>query len=131
MNLATRLPNEPASVAEARATLAPLEPAVDSATIGTLRLLVSELVTNSVRHGRPCPSGEIELSLHASPQTVRVEISDAGRGFTVHPRVAGQDPGSGWGLYLVDALSDRWGTEHDGRTRIWFEIDCGPAVSAE
>jgi len=123
MNLATRLPHEPASVAEARAALRPLEFAVDRATIGTLRLLVSELVTNSVRHGRSSSAGEIELS-------VRVEIADAGHGFAVRPRVAGQDQGSGWGLHLVDTLSDRWGTEHDGRMRIWFEIDCGPAASA-
>jgi anti-sigma regulatory factor (Ser/Thr protein kinase) len=123
MNLATRLPHEPASVAEARAALRPLEFAVDRATIGTLRLLVSEFVTNSVRHGRSSSAGEIELS-------VRVEIADAGHGFAVRPRVAGQDQGSGWGLHLVDTLSDRWGTEHDGRMRIWFEIDCGPAASA-
>lgn len=130
MNLATRLPPEPASVAEARAALRPLELAVDRATIGTLRLLVSELVTNSVRHGRPSSAGEIELSVLASPRTVRVEIADAGHDFAVRPRVAGQDQGSGWGLHLVDTLSDRWGTEHDGRMRIWFEIDCGPAASA-
>ena len=129
MNLATRLPPEPASVAEARAALRPLEFAVDRATIATLRLLVSELVTNSVRHGRPSSAGEIELSVRASPRTVRVEIADAGHGFAVRPRVAGQDQGSGWGLHLVDILSDRWGIERDGPMRIWFEIDC-PAASA-
>ncbi len=131
MNVATRLPHEPASIAEARAALEPLEPAVDRVTIGTLRLLVSELVTNSVRHGRPERSaGDIELSVSKSRRTVRVEVADAGRGFVTRPRVAGQDAGSGWGLYLVDALSDRWGTERDGRMRIWFEIDCGPAAAA-
>lgn len=116
---------------EARAALRPLEPAVDRETIATLRLLVSELVTNSVRHGRPPPSGEIDLSVHASPQTVRVEITDAGPGFAVHPRVAGQDPGSGWGLHLVDALSDRRGSDHGAHTRIWFELDYEPAPSAD
>ena len=130
MNLATRLPHEPASVAEARAALRALEFAVDGATLGTLRLLVSELVTNSVRHGRPASAAEIELSVRASPQAVRVEVADAGRGFSVRPRVAGQDQGSGWGLHLVDTLSDRWGTERNGRMRIWFEIDRGPAASA-
>ncbi len=68
--------------------------------------------------------------MDASPQTVRVEVTDAGPGFAVRPRVAGQDPESGWGLYLVDALSDRWGTERGGRTRIWFEIDHGSAAPA-
>lgn len=96
MNVATRLPHEPAAVAEVRAALDPLEPAVDPRTIGTLRLLVSELVGNSVRHGRPERStAEIELSVSKSRQTVRVEVADAGRGFTVRSRVSGQDEGSG------------------------------------
>jgi anti-sigma regulatory factor (Ser/Thr protein kinase) len=130
MNVATRLPHEPASVAEARAALGPLEPAVDRATIGTLRLLVSELVANSVRHSRPERSpGEIELLVSTSPETVRVEVVDGGRGFVVGPRVVGQDQGSGWGLHLVDTLSDRWGTERDGGMRIWFELDYAPAVA--
>ncbi len=87
MNVATRLPHEPAAVAEARAALDPLEPAVDGRTIGTLRLLVSELVTNSVRHGRPERSAaDIELWISKSRQTVRVEVADAGRGFTVRSR---------------------------------------------
>ena len=30
---------------------------------------------------------------------------------------------SGWGLYLVRELSDRWGIDHDGETRVWFELD--------
>lgn len=131
MKVATRLLHEPASVAEARAALRPLEPAVDRATIGTLRLLVSELVTNSVRHGRPERSaGAIELSVSKSLWTVRVEVADAGRGFAVRSRFDGQDEGSGWGLHLIDALSDRWGTERDVRMRIWFEIDCDPEAVA-
>ncbi|MBA3422263.1 MAG: ATP-binding protein [Thermoleophilaceae bacterium] len=98
--------------------------------MGTLRLLVSELVANSVRHSRPERSpGEIELLVSTSPETVRVEVVDGGRGFVVGPRVVGQDQGSGWGLHLVDTLSDRWGTERDGGMRIWFELDCAPAVA--
>lgn len=45
-------------------------------------------------------AAEIELSVSKSRQTVRVEVADAGRGFTVRSRVSGQDEGSGWGLHL-------------------------------
>lgn len=62
---------------------------------------------------------------------MRVEVADAGRGFTVRSRVSGQDEGSGWGLHPVDALSDRWGAERDGHMRNWFEIDCGPPAAAD
>ncbi len=127
MNLATRLPRTPASVARARQALAPLDRQVDRSTLGTIRLLVSELVTNSVRHSEA--SGGIELLVSASPETVRVEVADAGPGFAVRPRVPGQDKGSGWGLHLLDALSHRWGTERRGHMRVWFEID-SPSVAA-
>jgi hypothetical protein len=57
---------------------------------------------------------------------VRVEVHDPGAGFT--PRPPRPDPArtSGWGLYLVDELADRWGVDGAGRgTRVWFELDGG------
>ena len=117
-----RLPQEPTSVAKARRTLEPLEPRLDPDTFETLRLLVSELVTNSVRHGRAENSVEIELAVRASREKIRVEVADAGPGFEASPRAELQDNGSGWGLHFVETLSDRWGTERDGRMRVWFEL---------
>jgi len=121
--VATRLPCEPASVTEARQVLEPLEPAVDEETIRTLKLLVTELVSNSVRHSASASHEEIELSVAASPESVRVEVADSGPGFEPRPREQGQDEDSGWGLHLVDHLSDRWGTERRGRMAVWFELD--------
>ena len=126
MNVATRLPHHPRSVAEARHAVDGLETAVDDETVATVRLLVSELVTNSVRHGRADEAGYIELSLSANPGSVRVEVADAGTGFAPQPRGEGQDEGSGWGLHLVQVLSHRWGSEPEPGTRIWFEIDRPP-----
>jgi anti-sigma regulatory factor (Ser/Thr protein kinase) len=88
-----------------------------------VKLLVSELVTNSVRHSGGDHQGEIELSVSASTRTVRVEVRDSGPGFIARPRFEGQDAESGWGLHLVDALSHRWGTEREAHALIWFEID--------
>ncbi len=104
--------------------------ALDEETVATVRLLVSELVTNSVRHGCPDESSHIELALSVTPQFVRVEVADAGAGFRPEARAEGQDEASGWGLVLVEALSHRWGTERERGTLIWFEIDSPSVVSA-
>ncbi len=117
-----RLPHEATSVAKARRALRPLERRLDPDTFETLRLLVSELVTNSVRHGLGENSEEIELTVRASRATIRVEVADGGAGFDASPRAEGQDEGSGWGLHLLETLSDRWGTERNGRMRVWFEL---------
>ena len=84
-----RLAHEPASVTEARETLSPLERAIDRGTFEILRLLGTELVTNSVRHGRAEESGDIELSVRSSSNRVRVEVADSRPGFTPLPRGRG------------------------------------------
>ncbi len=125
-----RLAREPASVAEARASLSALKEAVHPATFKTLRLLVSELVTNSVRHRTGARSAPIELWVDASKERVRVEVADREPRFSPAPRHAGSDQGSGWGLYLVAVFSDRWGTEMSERLGVWFELlDSGPFVT--
>jgi len=89
-----------------------------------LRLLVSELVTNSVQHAPTGPDASLDMLVlvGASDGGIRVEVSDAGDGF--HPARLGPDRDltSGWGLYLVDALADRWGVARGKPTRVWFEL---------
>ena len=118
-----RLPgHDPSSVAEARVALSPLERAVDPNTFETLRLLVSEVVTSSVRGGPEARGDEIELSVRASRELIRVEVSGAGPGLE-EPH--GEDGGEGparLGLRIVETLSDRWGSEGDGGRRVWFEL---------
>jgi anti-sigma regulatory factor (Ser/Thr protein kinase) len=88
---------------------------------GALRLLVSELVTNSVRHvtGSKRP---VELAVRIGSRTIRVEVRDGGSGFQPgKPEPRGAD--GGFGLFLVERMASRWGVDtHDG-TRVWFELD--------
>jgi anti-sigma regulatory factor (Ser/Thr protein kinase) len=109
----------------ARAALSALERHVDAVPLDDLRLLVTELVTNSVRH-----SGAADVHLHVSVAAgrVRVEVSDAGRGFMPAPQAPGVERSGGWGLYLVDRLASRWGVARDGLTRVWFEMDARTAA---
>lgn len=86
-------------------------------------LLVSELVTNAVRHATQAGISEVELRLKVEPERVRVVVSDPGEGFDTAPRLPTASDTSGWGLYLVDRIADRWGVISKDRNEVWFEID--------
>jgi anti-sigma regulatory factor (Ser/Thr protein kinase) len=79
-------------------------------------LLVSELVTNALRHGR----GDISLCARVDEERLRVEVIDAGSGFA-HDLRHSDDRVGGWGLDIVDVVSSRWGV-HEGATHVWFEL---------
>jgi signal transduction histidine kinase len=91
-------------------------------TCDIVLLLLSEVVTNSVRHS---PAGEAPIEVDASlvGHTVQVVVSDGGHGFA--PRAREPSSSGGYGLLLLDAQATRWGTNHHPRTRVWFELDVG------
>jgi anti-sigma regulatory factor (Ser/Thr protein kinase) len=92
---------------------------VEGSVAGDLMLLVSELVTNAVRHAR----GEaFEVRLDVRPERLRLEVRDEGAGFA--PRVSPREDGTGgYGLFIVDQLADRWGVERDEQGVVWLELD--------
>ena len=85
--------------------------------IAELLLVVSELVTNAVRHGR----GAITLKVRVDRGEIYGEVVDQGGGFEREVRERGPDEFDGRGLMIVDALSRRWGI-HEGTTHVWFEL---------
>ena len=112
----------------ARRALATLGDDLGPALLEDLRLLVTELVTNSVRHA-DAPSGDtVDLELSVWPERVRVEVTDGGGGFVAPRAPAGGHELSGWGLRLVDRLASRWGIRRARGTRVWFELDRGPRL---
>lgn len=118
------------AAAVARHAIAGLEPYLHRSALYDVQLLVSELVTNSIRHGDLPAGASVEVCLRASPDTVMVEVADQGRGFEGRSPYPDKDPpaaekGSGWGLFLVEQLSDRWGVIDDNGTRVWFELRPG------
>ncbi len=89
---------------------------------GSLALLVSELMANAVCHSQS--DAGILLSLAVSDDHVRIDVTDSGGGFARHP-AAMTRPGAGYGLFLVEQLTPRWGmTRNGGKTTVWFELDC-------
>jgi len=92
-----------------------------------LRLVVSELVTNAVRHGE----GAIELRLWRDGTTVRGEVVDEGGGFEHEVRTEGWDDVGGRGLGIVERMTRRWGIR-EGTTHVWFELELsGPRLGTE
>ena len=81
-------------------------------------LLVSELVTNAVRHGE----GAISLCATVDEDRLLVEVIDEGPGFAHDLRHHDFGDVGGWGLDIVDDVSSRWGV-HEGTTHVWFELE--------
>jgi anti-sigma regulatory factor (Ser/Thr protein kinase) len=99
--------------------------------LADLELLVSELATNSVRHGGGTEDTALSLELTVAPgKQVGVRWCDSGAGFEGPVRSPREDGRGGWGLVLVDQLASRWGVDRDGRFCVWFELDLA-APSAE
>jgi anti-sigma regulatory factor (Ser/Thr protein kinase) len=89
-----------------------------------LLVLVTELVTNAVRHAGLGPGDQITLKLMAANGVVRAEVCDPGPGFVPVERPPGPD--GGFGLPLLRSLSDRWGISSPGEpTCVWLELDVG------
>ena len=109
--------------AEARRVVERLHEHLRPDALDQVRLLVSELVTNSVRHAGLSHEETIALRVSTSDSSVRVEVVDTGPGFAPGTREPTLYQDSGWGLYLVEQIADRWGVERDPRTSVWFEID--------
>jgi anti-sigma regulatory factor (Ser/Thr protein kinase) len=98
-----------------------LSPYLPDAKLGDAVLLTSELVTNAVRHAQLDDADVIRLEVTTQPHAVRVTVIDEGPGFDPYRPASARQTG-GWGLKLVEALSDRWGTlavPHG----VWFELD--------
>jgi anti-sigma regulatory factor (Ser/Thr protein kinase) len=118
--ISLRLRGGPEAAARARRALSKLRADIDPPLMETLRLLVTELVSNSVRHAR---SETVVLKVVVARTAVLTEVTDEGPGFD--PTDAGT-PGtddSGWGLFLVERLADRWGVHQEPEaTRVWFEL---------
>lgn len=121
--LKIELESGPAAVSTARYALDTLEPHLSGEQLDDVRLMVSELVTNSVRHAVAGSDAEVRLEVEVAEECVRAEVIDRGPGFEAKPRGPEDDIGSGWGLYLVETLADRWGVEANELTTVWFELD--------
>lgn len=128
MRYSVELPHDVDSIPRARRALDQVRTSFDELTLRNARLLVSELVTNVIRHvdgDRP-----FSLIVEADERHLRVEVCDRGGGFEPAPRADTQNASSGWGLHILAQLASRWGVESDGGTRVWFELEPQSSLAA-
>jgi anti-sigma regulatory factor (Ser/Thr protein kinase) len=113
---------------EARRAVGELAPDVDTALVRDVQLLVSELVTNSVRHSGS--NDPIRLRVWERRDGLKVEITDGGRGFEGAPGGAGDESEGGRGLMILEALAASWGVSRGTRACVWFELTPRPVSSS-
>jgi anti-sigma regulatory factor (Ser/Thr protein kinase) len=123
--LSAQLPPRAESVAHARTLVrTSLADVLSDTALGEVQLLVSELVTNGVRHADMTEGERIELAadLDREARELLVEVRHPGAGFITAQRHPESPVDSGWGLHILQRLSDSWGVSGDGSTSVWFTI---------
>jgi anti-sigma regulatory factor (Ser/Thr protein kinase) len=119
------LPREPETAAVARGLArTALAAWGQDGLIDDAVLILTELVSNAVKHGR-MSSIRVIVS-RPTENWVRVGVVERSRIIPVLRTDSNEDDTDGRGLVLVDALSDRWGTDvHSwGGKTIWGELKC-------
>jgi len=114
----------PGAPREARRALEGLGSDLDKDLAERVDLVVSELVTNSLKYADLSESERIELSVSLRPALLRIEVTDQGDGFEPQAlRPGRENEVGGWGLWVVDQMADRWGVDFSHSTNVWCEFD--------
>ncbi|MDQ3934709.1 MAG: SpoIIE family protein phosphatase [Actinomycetota bacterium] len=121
------IPSSPHAPARARRAIEALSGSLDSDVVEQLKLLATELVTNSCRHAA-AKGDPIGVVLAVDEGVVRLSVTDTGPGFAAPDQIASPDDESGRGLLIVDVLADRWGVDARGGTRVWCELEAAPST---
>ena len=117
------LPSDTRAASAARQSLRLLEGYMPEETIQDVYLLVTELVSNSVKHAS-LSDQEIQVDADPTDRGIRVEVTNQG-GAQLANQLPEKAEESGWGLMLVTKIASRWGIATNGHTLVWFEIDLG------
>jgi len=104
---------------------------VDGPTREDAVLVLSELVTNAIKHAAPLPSGEIRVRWSIDDDCLHLEITDGGAVTRPHAGVADISSLGGRGLDIVRHVSDQWGVKEDQDcVTVWADVRPKPDTSA-
>jgi anti-sigma regulatory factor (Ser/Thr protein kinase) len=114
-------PVSPVAALAARQMIGSLTPAVSGSKRHEFMLAATEIVNNAVVHANQ--RGDLRVEIAVSEVRMRLAVRDHGAGFEAPARPSPGDDErvGGWGLYIVDAIADEWGIEHDPTT-VWLEV---------
>jgi serine/threonine-protein kinase RsbW len=110
VSMTMRLPCVPASVSAARRGLQDWLRGLGGSTesIEDARVVISELVANSVRHARPLPDGSILVAWQARGGVVELSVTDGGSDTRPRNVKASPSAADGRGMAIIDVLTDEW-----------------------
>ena len=118
-------PVAPSAATEARVDVTErLAARLAARVLEDVRLLVTELITNAVRHGELTSGDRVSVKARVDDGVVRIEVRDPGNNGDVAPRQPGPR-GGGYGLFLVEQLARRWGVDRRDGTVVWCELSPG------
>ena len=121
--IAFRLPGGVEAAGAARRAIVAGDGQLPAGVRADVLLLVTELVTNAVRHAGAGPDRPVEIEVLRRPGFVAGAVADDGPGYTWRPTSLTGDETGGWGLFLVERIADRWGVQcTPAGSRVWFEI---------
>jgi anti-sigma regulatory factor (Ser/Thr protein kinase) len=103
-----------------------LERQVPAGVLDDARLLVSELVTNSVAHADAPAGARVRIGVSLAAGVLRLEVGDHGDGGAVVRRDPDRSRGNGFGLNIVDSIATDWGVSRAGGTNVWCELATQP-----
>ena len=120
---ALELEGTPGAALAARRALLARQSALPDTVRDDVLLLMTELVTNAVRHADAAPDRMVRLEVRQQRGAVRVSVCDEGPGFEPEATSSSPDGAGGWGLVLVDRIADRWAVTRTATGAcVWFEI---------
>jgi anti-sigma regulatory factor (Ser/Thr protein kinase) len=125
LELELKIPSDARAPATVRRSVEALSEHISRDLLDDLQLLADEVVTNGLLHA-PEDNRWILVKVLAYPNPrlpIRVEVTDSGTGFEPKMREPDPEDTGGRGLFLVDALADRWGVDSHNGTRVWLELD--------
>jgi len=121
---------EPRSTAPAmgRRVLGGLVDRIPERSLDDARLLLTEVMTNAIRHAHGGGEEPIVVSLSVVGDELLVQVADPGEGFDPRPG-RGTGAGTGWGLFLLEQIASVWGVERnlEGGSVVWFRLALRPA----
>lgn len=129
--LEASLPLDARAPGAARIVVASLRGRLPASVLDIAQLVVSELVTNSVRHSGATAGASVGVRVQLTDSVVRLEVSDPGCAGVIAPRAPDLEGGGGFGLNVVRTFSERWGLERiaAGGTRVWAQLAHAPAAA--
>jgi anti-sigma regulatory factor (Ser/Thr protein kinase) len=120
LEIREEVPNGPEAAAKARRLLDRFESRIPEDKLIDVRIVLSEIVSNSYKHADNPPGAPIEVTVRSSQDRLRLEILDRSI-FDPTPETTKELRAAKWGLHMVDQLADKWGRITEGG--IWAEFD--------